>query len=266
MRGIECVREFENWAAGPRIPCLAEAEPGSDERGAVLGHVEALEKKPNTETERVAALSGRWRLVFLTSESSWAARSRSTRRHAGHQRGKAHGDESGWVGLNWCGPRSSRATRADGNVIFDDRDWRLKLPAPKSARGVRRRRASTTRRGSRGDEGTISFVKRGDGSKKNVRRRAAHGCFDALRLDFRSVLRAHLTPLRAVCQSKGGSSCLSRLKGRSSGRGTGSLRVIKHPSSRWLEHARGIWSWPSFDVPSRISSSHSRASAQAVAD
>ena len=61
--------------AGPRIRLIAEAREarqGRDEkrRGAVLSHVEALEKEnPTPKPLESPRLSGRWRLVFTTSQS-----------------------------------------------------------------------------------------------------------------------------------------------------------------------------------------------------
>jgi len=169
--------------AGPRIRLIAEAREarqGRDEkrRGAVLSHVEALEKEnPTPKPLESPLLSGRWRLVFTTSESILGTRRmrpfRPRRRilqDINAEKLTAKNEE--WVlgGLLRNSVRAKLEPRDDGatvDVIFKrfGIGW-LKLPAPKSARGV----LTTTylddeMRISRGDRGNV-FVLVKEGPSK----------------------------------------------------------------------------------------------------
>ena len=169
--------------AGPRIRLIAEAREarqGRDERmrGTVLSHVEALEKEnPTPKPLESPLLSGRWRLVFTTSESILGTRRmrpfRPRRRILQDiNAGKLTAKNEEWVlgGLLRNSVRARLEPRDDGatvDVIFKrfGIGW-LKLPAPKSARGV----LTTTylddeMRISRGDRGNI-FVLVKEGPSK----------------------------------------------------------------------------------------------------
>ena len=146
--------------AGPRIRLIAEAREarqGRDEkrRGAVLSHVEALEKEnPTPKPNESPLLSGRWRLVFTTSESILGTRRmrpfRPRRRILQDiNAGKLTAKNEEWVlgGLLRNSVRAKLEPRDDGatvDVIFKrfGIGW-LKLPAPKSARGVLTERKSS---------------------------------------------------------------------------------------------------------------------------
>ena len=139
--------------AGPRIRLIAEAREarqGRDKKmhGTVLSHVEALEKEnPTPKPNESPLLSGRWRLVFTTSESILGTRRmrpfRPRRRilqDINAEKLTAKNEE--WVlgGLLRNSVRATLEPRDDGatvDVIFKrfGIGW-LKLPAPKSARGV----------------------------------------------------------------------------------------------------------------------------------
>ena len=169
--------------AGPHIRLIAEAreaKQGRDEkrRGAVLSHVEALEKEnPTPKPLESPLLSGRWRLVFTTSESILGTRRmrpfRPRRRILQDiNAGKLTAKNEEWVlgGLLRNSVRAKLEPRDDGatvDVIFKrfGIGW-LKLPAPKSARGV----LTTTylddeMRISRGDRGNV-FVLVKEGPSK----------------------------------------------------------------------------------------------------
>ena len=139
--------------SGPRIRLIAEAreaKQGRDKKmhGTVLSHVEALEKEnPTPKPNESPLLSGRWRLVFTTSESILGTRRmrpfRPRRRILQDiNAGKLTAKNEEWVlgGLLRNSVRAKLEPRDDGatvDVIFKrfGIGW-LKLPAPKSARGV----------------------------------------------------------------------------------------------------------------------------------
>ena len=169
--------------AGPRIRLIAEAREGrqgrdESRRATILSHVEALEKEnPTPKPNESPLLSGRWRLVFTTSESILGTRRmrpfRPRRRilqDINAEKLTAKNEE--WVlgGLLRNSVRATLEPRDDGatvDVIFKrfGIGW-LKLPAPKSARGV----LTTTylddeMRISRGDRGNV-FVLVKEGPSK----------------------------------------------------------------------------------------------------
>jgi hypothetical protein len=167
-------KEFQRLGCtGPRIRLIAEARDGKQGRDAsrhstILSHIEALENEnPTPKPLESPLLSGRWRLVFTTSEAILGTKRlrpfRPRRRilqHINAKKLKAKNVE--WVlgGLLRNSVRAKLVPRDDGatvDVIFKrfGIGW-LKLPAPKSARGF----LTTTylddeMRISRGDKGNV---------------------------------------------------------------------------------------------------------------
>ena len=169
--------EFNQLAyEGPRRRLIAEARKANQGRDAsrratILAQVEALEKEnPTPKPLASPLLSGRWRMVFTTSESIlgtkrlWPFRPRRRiLQHINAEKLTAKNEEWVLMGLLRNSVRAKLEPQGDGAtvvVIFKrfGIGW-LKLPAPASARGV----LTTTYldeqlRISRGDRGNVFIM------------------------------------------------------------------------------------------------------------